>query len=162
MTLATLLTRRTAYKSLNIARRWPIMIKLIRTKSTMQNGVRVTTTLIRHVNVQSCLLINSQYKPISLQYCWLSVEQPIRIDWVYKHHWEVPINKKIIPTLTCPIELTTSLYSTFIQANTEHTLMKRWNHDLPNTVKTNNRFIPNLHILGGNEYFRKSDAGNHS
>ena len=65
--------------------------------------IRIT---IGHVDVQSCLLINSQYKPISLQYCWLSVEQPIRIDWVYKHHWEVPINKKIIPTLSCPITMT--------------------------------------------------------
>ena len=59
---------------------------------------------IGHVNVQSCLLINFQYKPISLQYSWLSVEQPIRIDWeLYKHHWEFPINKKIIPMLICPI-----------------------------------------------------------
>ena len=34
---------------------------------------------------------------------WLSVEPPIRIDLVwYKHHWEFPINKKIIPMLTCP------------------------------------------------------------
>ena len=41
--------------------------------------------------VQSCLLIDNQYKPISLQYTWLSVEQPIRIDWVlYKHCWEYP------------------------------------------------------------------------
>ena len=41
--------------------------------------------------VQSCLLIDNQYKPISLQYTWLSVEQPIRIDWVlYKYCWEYP------------------------------------------------------------------------
>ena len=54
--------------------------------------------------VQSCLLIDNPYKPISLQYSWLSVEQPIRIDWVlYKRCWEFPINKKIIPMLTCPI-----------------------------------------------------------
>ena len=47
-----------------------------------------------------------QHKPISLQYSWLSVEQPIRIDRLfYKHHWEFPINKKIIPMLTCPIEV---------------------------------------------------------
>ena len=61
---------------------------------------------IKHINVQSCLLIHFQYKPISLQYSWLSVEQPIRIDWVvYKHHWEFPINKKIIPKLTALYEM---------------------------------------------------------
>ena len=61
---------------------------------------------IKHKNVQSCLLLNFQYKPISLQYSWLSVEQPIRFDWVlYKHHREFPINKKTIPMLTCPIEI---------------------------------------------------------
>ena len=39
--------------------------------------------LIGHVvNVQSCLLIIFQYQPISLRYSWLSVEQPVRIDWV--------------------------------------------------------------------------------
>ena len=32
--------------------------------------------------VQSRLLIDNQYKVISLQYTWLSVEQPMRIDWV--------------------------------------------------------------------------------
>ena len=62
------------------------------------------TPSIWHANVQSWFLIDSQYKPISLQYSWLSVEQPIRIDWVlYKRHWDFPINKKIIPMLTCPI-----------------------------------------------------------
>ena len=30
------------------------------------------------VNAQSCLLINFQYQPISLQFSWLSVEQPIK------------------------------------------------------------------------------------
>ena len=51
---------------------------------------------------QNVALIIFQYKPINLQYSWLSVEQPIRIDWVlYKHHWEFLINKKIIPMLTC-------------------------------------------------------------
>ena len=35
---------------------------------------------IRHVSVQSCLLIIFQYQPISLQYPWLSVEQPIRFQ----------------------------------------------------------------------------------
>ena len=34
--------------------------------------------LVEHVNVQSCLLILYQYQPMSLQYSWLSVEQPIR------------------------------------------------------------------------------------
>ena len=54
--------------------------------------------IIRHVNVQSCLLIIFQDQPISLQYSWLGVEQPIRIDWVlHKHLLEFPINKKIIP-----------------------------------------------------------------
>ena len=33
--------------------------------------------LIGHVNVQNCLLIIFQYQPITLQYSWLSVEQPI-------------------------------------------------------------------------------------
>ena len=37
---------------------------------------------IEHVNVQSCLLIIFQYQPISLRFSWLSVDQPIRIDWV--------------------------------------------------------------------------------
>ena len=60
---------------------------------------------IGHAIFQSCLLIISQHQPISLQYSWLSVEQPIRIEWVlYKHHWEFPINKKTIPMLTCPIQ----------------------------------------------------------
>ena len=59
---------------------------------------------IGHVNVQSCLLINFLYKPISLQFSWLSVEQPIRIDCVfYRHHWQFPINKKTIPMLICQI-----------------------------------------------------------
>ena len=50
---------------------------------------------IGHVNVQSCLLINFLYKPISLQFSWLSVEQPIRIDCVlYNHHWEFPIQRR--------------------------------------------------------------------
>ena len=59
---------------------------------------------IRHVNVQSCIPIVTQYQPISLQYSWLAVEQPIRF-WrvLYKHDWEFPIRKKIIPMLTCPI-----------------------------------------------------------
>ena len=62
------------------------------------------TTTKEHVNVQSCLLINYQLKPISLKYSWLSIEQPIRIDIVlYKHYWEIPINKKIITMLTCPV-----------------------------------------------------------
>ena len=61
--------------------------------------------IIGHVNVQSCLLSNSKHKPISLQYSWLSFEQPIRIDRLLcKHHWEFPINKNIIPMLTCPID----------------------------------------------------------
>ena len=59
---------------------------------------------IGHVNVQSCLLISLQYKPISLQNSWMSVEQPIRIHWVfYKHHWQFPIKKTTISILTCPI-----------------------------------------------------------
>ena len=38
------------------------------------------------------------------QYSCLSVEQPFRVDFVlYKPHWEFPINKKIIPMLTCPV-----------------------------------------------------------
>ena len=50
---------------------------------------------IGQVNAQSCLLINFQYRQINLQFSWLSVEQPIRIDWVLnKHHLEFPINKK--------------------------------------------------------------------
>ena len=36
--------------------------------------------IIGHVSVLRCLLINFQYKPISLQYTWLSVNQPIRIN----------------------------------------------------------------------------------
>ena len=57
--------------------------------------------LIGHSNVQSCLLIDFKCKPISLQYSWLSVEQPIRVDWVlYMHHWQFQINKKTIPMLT--------------------------------------------------------------
>ena len=35
---------------------------------------------IGHVDVQSCLLIIFQYQPITLQYSWLSVEQPIRFS----------------------------------------------------------------------------------
>ena len=63
--------------------------------------------IIGHVIVQSCLLINFQSKPISLQSSWLSVEQPIRIDGVLcKHHRKFPINKKIIPMLTYPIPVT--------------------------------------------------------
>ena len=63
--------------------------------------------IIGHVqsvqNVQSCLLIIFQHKPISLQCSWLSVEQPITLDWAfYRHHWEFPIHRKIIPMLTCP------------------------------------------------------------
>ena len=38
--------------------------------------------LIGHVDIQSCLPINLKHKPISLQYYWLSDEQPIRIGWV--------------------------------------------------------------------------------
>ena len=53
---------------------------------------------IGHAYVHSCPLINFQYKPISLQYSCLSVERPIRVDWVlYKPHWEFSINKKTIP-----------------------------------------------------------------
>ena len=49
-------------------------------------------------NVQSCLLIIFQYQPISLQYSWLSVEQPESGGRVlYMHHWEFPILKKTIP-----------------------------------------------------------------
>ena len=33
-----------------------------------------------HINVQSCHLIIFQYQPISLQYSWLIVEQPIRFQ----------------------------------------------------------------------------------
>ena len=59
---------------------------------------------IGHVNVESCLLIIFQYQLISWQFSWLSVEKSIRIDRVlYKHHWEFPIHKKIIPMLICPI-----------------------------------------------------------
>ena len=60
---------------------------------------------IGHANVQSCVLIYFQYKPISLQYSWMSVEQPIGIDCVlYMHHWEFPANMKKIPMLTYPID----------------------------------------------------------
>ena len=54
----------------------------------------VTWQLLKgYISVQSNLYIKYQCKPISLQYSWLSVEQPI--DWVlYECHWEVPINKK--------------------------------------------------------------------
>ena len=55
-------------------------------------------------NVQSCLPIIFQHQPISLKYSWLSVEQPIRFDWVlYRYHREFPIHKKMIPMLKCPI-----------------------------------------------------------
>ena len=58
------------------------------------------TPFITKSKVQNCPLINLQYKPTSFQYSWLSVEQPIRIDWVlYKHCWEFPINKKTITML---------------------------------------------------------------
>ena len=44
-------------------------------------GIKFYTPLaIGHVNVQSCLLIIFQYQPISLQYSWQSVEQPIRFQ----------------------------------------------------------------------------------
>ena len=53
------------------------------------------------LNYISCLLILFQHQPISLQYSWLSFEQPITIDWVlYKHHWEFSTHKQIIPMLT--------------------------------------------------------------
>ena len=63
----------------------------------------VTWQLLKgHISVQSCLYIEYQYKPISLQYSWLSVEQPIRIDWVlYECHWEVPINTKTKTSFYC-------------------------------------------------------------
>ena len=50
--------------------------------------------LLRHVNIQSCLLIIFQYQPISLQYSRLSVELLIQshFDWVLNmHHWEFPM-----------------------------------------------------------------------
>ena len=64
--------------------------------------------ILGHAYVQSCLLIIFQYHPISLQFSWLSVEQPNRI-WhglvLYKHHWEFPIAYMIrnITMLTSPI-----------------------------------------------------------
>ena len=66
--------------------------------------VHIVLIPIGHFNVQSCLLINFRYKPISLHYSWLNVGQPIRIDWVlYNHNLEFRINKKIIPMLTRPV-----------------------------------------------------------
>ena len=65
---------------------------------------------IGYVYVQSCFLIIFQHQPMSLQYSWLSVEQPIRIDQLlYKHHWEFPIHEQIIPMLTYPIPIFYSL-----------------------------------------------------
>ena len=59
---------------------------------------------IEHVYFENCLPIIFQYKPISLQSSWLSVEKPIRIDRLfYKRHWEFSLSKKTIPMLTCPI-----------------------------------------------------------
>ena len=68
--------------------------------------------------------------PISLQYSWLSVEQPIIIDWVlYKHKWEFPIHKKIIPLLTVPIRYRLQYYN--------HTMTQIRPH-LPNMYEYNN------------------------
>ena len=80
-------------------------------KKSLLSGMELGSTevvqiWIGHVNVQNCLLIDFQYKPICLQFPWLSVDQPIRIDWVlYKHHREFPIYRKTIPMLTCPIDI---------------------------------------------------------
>ena len=61
---------------------------------------QIDTIILRriwHVNVQRCLLINFQYKPISLQYSWLSVDQPISIDLDLQSIIEIfPINYKTI------------------------------------------------------------------
>ena len=70
----------------------------------MRRQLWTVTCPIRLVYDQSCLL-SFQYKPISFQYSWLIVEQPIRIDWVlYKHHWEFPIKKKGMLTLELRIK----------------------------------------------------------
>ena len=61
--------------------------------------------IVEYVNVQSCLLLNLQYKPISLQYSWLSVEQPVRIECCISIIWNFQINKKTISMLACPIDL---------------------------------------------------------
>ena len=55
---------------------------------------------IWHVYVQSCFPIIFQYQPISLQYAWLSAEQPIRV-WLsfmlLQHPLEFTIHKRITP-----------------------------------------------------------------
>ena len=46
---------------------------------------------IGNVNVQRCFLVIFQYKPFSLQYSWLSVEQPIRFlteCWIIIISWD--------------------------------------------------------------------------
>ena len=50
--------------------------------TTIEKRITHWRIIIGHVNVQSCLLIIFQYQPISLQYSWLSVEQPIRVVYV--------------------------------------------------------------------------------
>ena len=67
--------------------------------------------VIWHFNVWSFLLINVRYKPISLQDSSLSVEQPIRIDWVmYKHHWEFQINKEDNSNVNMPYNWNVGIY----------------------------------------------------
>ena len=50
--------------------------------------------VIEHVDIQSCLLIIFQHKPISLQYIWLSVGQPIRYRPSFVYAW-LEISNKI-------------------------------------------------------------------
>ena len=66
--------------------------------------------LLGHIIVQSCLLIIFQYQPISLQYSWLSVEQPFRFRLS-----DVYVSLRISNTVECSkylvdIKITCSLF----------------------------------------------------
>ena len=79
-----------------------------RVKYMYGNATKHTCMTIKgHVNVQSFVL--SVFSTINQSAC-------STLDWVlnsksdfdcvlYKNHWEFPVQKKIIPVLTCPIDL---------------------------------------------------------
>ena len=53
---------------------------------------KVVFSLLYNINQSACSTLD-----------WVLNSQS-EFDWVlYKHHWEFPIHKKIIPMLTCPI-----------------------------------------------------------
>ena len=89
-----------------------------------------------HVNVQRCRLIIFHFQAINLQYrVWNSQTGFYLV--LHRHHWELLIDKRIIPMLACPIPSSpVRYYSPFsagemILMNSEELVYYHYSYILP-------------------------------